>query len=231
MNAMTRSPRRIATGLTALAVAVTGTAVFVEAPSQAAGGHALNGTFKLTPGSYSGGKAHGTWFRMIISGSAKKKAYLPNPDSKSKDKTYTLGRPGTDGGLATGRFQPSPSPAFGAKGNALASKIIKPQPFTAINFSVATLKVDPQSKKTVAVTSASVNGRKLTVRMPGYTAQWNGQSFNQGAPKPDGSGSVATGTYNAKTKHFVLTWTSKISGGPFNGYSGYWHLEGTFKAR
>ena len=228
---MTRSPRRIASGLAAVSLAAVTAVALAGAPSQAASSKTLNGTFTLTPGSYSGGKAHGTWFRMIISGNRAKKAYLPNPDSKSKDKTYTLGRPGKDGGLATGRFQPSPSPAFDGKGNALANKIIRPQPFTAINFSVATLKVDPQSKKTVAVTSATVSGRKLTVRIPGYTAEWNGQFFNQGAPKPDGSGAAAKGTYNAKTKHFVLTWTSKISGGPFNGYSGLWHLEGTFKAR
>ena len=228
---MTLTPRRIASGLAAVSLAAVTAVVLTGAPSQAASSRALNGTFKLTPGTYSGGKAHGTWFRMIISGNRAKKAYLPNPDSRAADKTYTLGRPGRDGGLSTGRFQPHPSPAFDGKGNALANKIIRPQPFTAINFSVATLKVDPQSDKTVAVTSASVSGRKLTVRIPGYTAEWNKQFFNQGAPKPDGSGAAAKGTYNPKTKHFVLTWTSKISGGPFNGYSGLWHLEGTFKAR
>ena len=87
------------------------------------------------------------------------------------------------------------------------------------------------STGTSAVTSASVSGRKLTVRLPGYTAEWNKQYFNQGAPKPDGSGAAATGAYNPKTKHFVITWTSKISGGPFNGFSGFWHLEGTFSPR
>jgi hypothetical protein len=80
---MTRPRRRIATGLTALSVAALAGVALTGAPSQAAGGRALNGTFKLSPGSYSGGKAHGTWFRMIISGSAAKKAYLPNPDSKA----------------------------------------------------------------------------------------------------------------------------------------------------
>jgi hypothetical protein len=228
---MTLPFRRTAAGLLAAGVAAAAAIALAGAPSQAASSKALNGTFRLTAGSYSGGKAHGTWFRMIISGSAKKKAYLPNPDSRSKDKTYTLGRPGRDGGLATGRFQPSPDPAFDSKGNALARKIIKPEPFTAINFTVATLKKDPQSKKTVAVTGASVSGRRLTVRVPGYTAEWNKQFFNQGAPKPDGSGAAATGTYNAKSRHFVLTWTSRISGGPFNGYSGFWHLEGTFSPR
>jgi hypothetical protein len=228
---MTRPGRRTATalaGLPLVAAAALAVAPVGAAPTRA---KALTGTFKLAPGSYSHGRAHGTWFRMIISRDRPKKAYLPNPDSKARDKTYILGRPGTDGGLATGRFQPHPNPPFDRRGNARASRIIKPSPFTAIDFSVASLPRDPQSKTAVSAPSASVAGRRLTVRLPGYTAEWNKQFFNQGAPKPDGSGSPATGTYDARTKRFVLTWTSKIAGGPFNGYSGLWHLEGTFSPR
>jgi hypothetical protein len=229
---MTRPVRRSATGLLGLALAAAvAVAVAPAGAPLAASSRTLEGTFRLTPGSYSNGKAHGTWFRMIISGNRATKKYLPNPDSKARDKTYTLGVPGSDGGLATGRFQPHPSPPFDRKGNARARKIIKPSSFTAIDFSVATLKQDPQSKKTAAVTSARVSGRRLIVRVPGYTAEWNKQFFNQGAPKPDGSGSPATGSYDARTKRFVLEWTSKIAGGPFNGYSGLWHLEGRFSAR
>ena len=40
------------------------------------------------------------------------------------------------------------------------------------------------------------------------------------------AGNRVTGTYNAKTHAFVMTWTSLISGGPFNGFTGYWHLTG-----
>jgi hypothetical protein len=202
----------------------------VASPSapQAASSTTLNGTFRLTPGSYSGGKAHGTYYRMIL---ARGQGYLKNPDSRSRDKTYTLGRPGRDGGLQTGRFQSHPSPAFASNGSARANLIIRPEPFTSINFSVATLPKDPQSKRKSAVTTARVSGRRLTVNVEGWTAEWNKQYFNQGAPKPGGAGRPATGTYNAKTKHFVLTWTSKVSGGPFNGFSGYWHLEGTFSPR
>ena len=228
---MTPTVRRTTTGLLGLALSATAAVALVGAPSQAASSKALNGTFKLTAGSYSGGKAHGTWFRMITSRSGSRTQYLANPDSSAKDNTYTLGRPGRDGGLATGRFQPHPDPAFDRNGNALASRIIRPQPYTAIRFSVATLSKDPQSKKSVAAPSATVSGRRLTLRLPGYTAEWNKQYFNQGAPKPDGSGAAATGVYNARTKHFVVTWKSKIAGGPFNGFTGFWHLEGTFKPR
>ena len=81
------------------------------------------------------------------------------------------------------------------------------------------------------MTTARVRGGKLTVNVPGCTAEWNKQYFNQGAPKPNGSGSAATGTYNSKTKRFAFEWRSKVVGGPFNGFTGFWHLEGTFKAR
>jgi len=228
---MTHTIRRTTTGLLGLTTAAVAAVALAGAPSQAASSRPLDGTFRLAAGKFSGAKASGTYFRMITGKSGGKTQYLANPDSRASDKTYTLGRPGTDGGLATGRFQPHPSPVFDAKGNARATKIIKPEPYTAIRFGVATLKQDPQSKKTSAVTSATVDGRRLTVRLPGFTAEWNGEYFNQGAPKPDGSGAAATGAYNAKTKHFVLSWTSKIRGGPFNGFSGFWHLEGTFSPR
>lgn len=226
---MTLSSRRITTGgLLGLSLV---TAAVVLAPigaPQAAGSRALNGTFRLQSGSFSGGKGHGTYFRMIYPGGKK---YFPNPDSKAADKTFILGVAGRDGGLETGVYQSHPNPPFDGKGNARANRIIKPGSFSGIRFSVATLKVDPQTKKSVAATSASVSGTKLTVRIPGYTAEWNGQFFNQGAPKPDGSGSVATGTYNATTKRFVLQWTSPVKGGAFNGFTGLWHFEGTFSPR
>jgi hypothetical protein len=28
----------------------------------------------------------------------------------------------------------------------------------------------------------------------------------------------------------VITWASAVVGGPFNGFTGYWHLTGTFTA-
>jgi hypothetical protein len=228
---MTRPVRRTATGLLGLATVAVAAVALTGAPSQAASSKALDGTFKLAPGRFSGAKASGTYFRMITSHGSAKTQYFTNPDSTAGDKTYTLGVPGTDGGLATGRYQEHPSPAFDSKGNARASKIMRPQPYTAIKFAIATLRKDPQSDKATAPPSATVSGRRLTVRLPGYTAEWNGVYFNQGAPKPDGSGAPATGTYNAKTKHFVFTWSSTIKGGAFNGFTGFWHLEGTFKAR
>ena len=74
--------------------------------------------------------------------------------------------------------------------------------------------------------------RTLSGQVTAWAAQWNGDSFNQGSPKPDGSlpkpTTKLTGTYNPTTRAFTLVWTSLIVGGPFNGFAGYWHLAGTF---
>jgi hypothetical protein len=225
---MNRPTRRIVTGLVGLSLVTAAAVVPAGATQPSASSKALNGTFKLKAGSYSAGKARGTYFRMIYPGGRK---YFPNPDSKASDKTYILGSAGKDGGLVTGRFQSHPSPAFDRKGNARANGILKPGSFTGIRFSAVTLKKDPQSKKSLPAPSARVSGRKLTVQLQAYTVEWNKQAFNQGAPKPNGSGSAATGTYDAGSKRFVLEWRSKVSGGPFNGFTGLWHFEGTFSPR
>jgi hypothetical protein len=59
---------------------------------------------------------------------------------------------------------------------------------------------------------------------------WVAGKYLDAAPAATVTGSSATGTYDAKTKHFVLQWTSLIQGGPFNRFTGLWHLEGTFEA-
>ncbi|WP_405491111.1 hypothetical protein [Nocardia sp. NBC_00511] len=49
-------------------------------------------------------------------------------------------------------------------------------------------------------------------------------------PKADAAqGPSATGSYDPKTRAFTLQWTSLIVGGPFNGFTGVWHLEGTYE--
>ena len=164
----------------------------------------LKGTFRISAGSY---------FRMIYPAAAKSKSkYFANPYSTDTDKTYTLVTGGTDGGLRTGVLQAPPAPAFDAKGNSLAAAIIHPTSFTGINFGLATLGTAP---------SISVKAGRLSGQLIGFTAEWNKLSFKQGS-------SSISGTYNAKTHAYVLTWTSTISGGPFNGFTGYWHLQGKF---
>ena len=74
--------------------------------------------------------------------------------------------------------------------------------------------------------------RRLSGQIESWSAAWNKQYFNQGSPKPDGTSPGLTapvsGTYDAATGAYVLTWASQVVGGPFNGFTGYWHLQGTF---
>jgi hypothetical protein len=192
----------------------------------------LVGTFKLVAGSCTG-TLTGTYFRMIQPGGTLAAGkYFLNPDSKCADQSITTEKPGTDGGLVTGTYQPGPAKTFDAKGNTLAASILTPGSFTAINFGILTTKVDPQSHKAVPAPQIFVDGTKLTGQVEAWSAAWNNLYFNQGSPKPDGSSpgltSPVTGTYDPSTHAFLLTWASTIVGGPFNGFSGYWHLQGTF---
>jgi len=226
---------RVALGVMALSafgVAATPT----MSAGAAARAQTLVGTFKLTAGSCTGSTPTGTYFRMIFpGGSISAGKFFDNPDSAcTSDQSYTLATPGTAGGLRTGKYQPAPTPAFSATGSALADSIIQPQSFTAINFSIATSSTDPESGTAVPVPVIKVKNGKLSGQVEAWTADWNNLYFNQGSPKPGGTSPGLTepvsGTYNAKTHAFTLIWASQVVGGPFNGFTGYWHLQGVFKA-
>lgn len=58
---------------------------------------------------------------------------------------------------------------------------------------------------------------------------WASGTWLEAAPPAKVTGKKATGTYDPKTHHFTLDWTSLIVGGPFNRFTGQWHLEGTFQ--
>lgn len=79
--------------------------------------------------------------------------------------------------------------------------------------------------KPVSNTQAQAPGQEQAQR----AWDWVSQKWLEAAPKSTVSGGGATGTYDAKTGAFVLEWTSHIEGGPFNGFTGLWHLEGTFE--
>ena len=67
-----------------------------------------------------------------------------------------------------------------------------------------------------------VDGSELTADLSALSVSWNGQYFNQGAGR-------ATGTIDTGSGRYRLDWTSPIKGGPFNGFTGVWHFEGSFK--
>jgi hypothetical protein len=215
------------------AAALAGCSSSATPTSTTSGSQALVGTFHLTAGSDTGAGASGTYFQMISpGGTIAKGPFFSNPDSAAVDKAYTLLSPGTDGGLITGSYQPNPNPPFDASGNALAASIVQPTKFTAIEFGLSTNATDPQTGKSTPVPTISVKEGKLSGQLAAWAASWNKLNFNQGSPKPDGTSPGLTaplsGTYNSSTHAFVITWASQVVGGPFNGFTGSWHLQGTF---
>lgn len=203
--------------------------------SSAASGGKLVGLFKITAASCASGKPTGSYFRMVQStGTLEAGPFIANSDSTCTDKTYSALVPGTDGGLTTGKYQPQPDPPFGAAKNGLASKVTQPTKFFAVGFAMSTNQKDPQSSADVPAPSITADASgALTGDMSAVSVAWNGLQFNQGSPKPDGSHPGSTkdlsGTYDTATGAFTMEWSSQIVGGAFDGFTGVWHLEGTFE--
>jgi hypothetical protein len=211
-------------------------ALIVALPASRADGQApgdLVGTFAIAPGGCAGTPS-GSYFRMVHpTGTPDAGPYIENLDSTCGDATYTLLSPGTDGGLVTGGYQPPPSPGFDAGGNSLANRVIQPVRFFGVAFSASTNPTDLQTGQGTSVPTLRSDGGRLSGDLSAYSATWNDQAFNQGGPKPGGSRpgntTLPSGTFDAATGAFSLTWTSQIVGGAFNNFTGVWHLEGTFR--
>ena len=202
----------------------------------AAGAKELVGVFKIDPGTCdaTGPVTQGSYFRMIQpNGKPGEGPYVPNGDSPCGDKTWAPMKPGSDGGLRTGTYQPYPDPAFDDKGNGTASSVTQPTVWFAVTFANATNEKDPQTGSGTSMPEIMVEDGKLSGDLSAYAAAWNKQHFNQGAPKPGGDRPGLTvgptGTYDEATKAYKLDWSSQIVGGPFNNFTGVWHLEGTFE--
>jgi hypothetical protein len=192
----------------------------------------LSGRFAVTAGTCDGAPA-GSYFRMILPTGRADGPFVSNSDSACGDKTYTLLDPGTDGGLIVGTYQSEPSPAFDGNGNSLSEHITKPTKFFGVDFSTSTNGTDPQTKASVPPPSLSAaEDGTLSGDLRSFAASWNNQEFNQGAPKPDGSTpgltAAPSGTLDAQSGAYTLEWRSEIIGGPFDKFTGLWHLEGTF---
>jgi hypothetical protein len=177
----------------------------------------LVGTFSIDDAVCDTAEVSGSYFRMQQPDGN----YIPNADSACVDTTYSGLTAGTDGGLVAGVHQPAPDPAFDPTGNATADAIFAPVPFFGVAFAGAT---DPAEAVPMLTSTDGV----LTGDLAAFTAYYGGGNFNQGAPKPDGTGEAPVGTIDPETGAYVLEWTSLISGGSFNGFTGVWHLEGTF---
>jgi len=196
----------------------------------------LVGLFAVDAGTCAdAGVTAGSYFRMVqADGTLADGPFIENGDSTCGDKTWNPLLPGDDGGLVTGSYQPQPDPVFDAAGNAMVEAIVMPVPFFAVDFGVSTNETDPQTGESTPTPSITSTEGALSGDLSAFAAAWNNQLFNQGSPKPDGSlpgsTSAVTGTYDEATGRYTLDWTSLIVGGPFNNFTGVWHLEGTFQA-
>lgn len=194
----------------------------------------VTGLLRLDPGRCGDGQGvtSGSWFRMVQSdGTVEDGPFVPNGDSPCEDTTWQPLAPGRAGGLLLGEYQPVPDPAFDDSGNARPSGITEPTGWFAVDFAVSTNATDPQTGTNTNAPSLTVTGTEVSGDLRAFAASWNGQHFNQGSPKPDGSTPGTTtpvsGTYDPDTGDIVIEWTSLIDGGPFDGFTGVWHLEGT----
>ncbi|HUS42628.1 MAG TPA: hypothetical protein VMY16_08170 [Ilumatobacteraceae bacterium] len=177
----------------------------------------LVGMFSIDDAVCDAADVTGSYFRMLQPDGK----YILNADSACVDVTYSGMTAGTDGGLLTGGYQESPDPAFDEAGNATAGAIFAPVPFFGAAFAGATDSAE-------AMPMLTATDGVLTGDLSAFTAYFGGGSFNQGAPKPDGTGDAPIGTIDPETGAYVIDWTSLISGGSFDGFTGVWHLEGTF---
>lgn len=177
----------------------------------------LVGTLSIDDAACDAVEVSGSYFRMLQPDGN----YIPNADSGCADVTYSGLTAGTDGGLVTGAYQEAPDPAFDAAGNATADAIFAPVTFFAVSFAGATDSAE-------ALPMLTATDGVLSGDLSAFTAYYGGGSFNQGAPKPDGTGDAPMGTIDPETGAYVLDWTSFISGGSFDRFTGVWHLEGTF---
>lgn len=182
----------------------------------------LVGTFAIDPGLCSDFLFLGSAVRFVLPGDSPETGpFIDNPDSPCDDQTFTALVPGSDGGLRTATFQEAPDPAFDEDGNGLASAIIAPVPVAGSLLGAAT---DPD----LTLPSITSTEGILSGDLSALTAYYRGASAPLGAPQPDGSGDGVTGLIHLVRGRFLLEWTSVVEGGPFDGYTAIWHLEGTF---
>ncbi|MGN6722483.1 MAG: hypothetical protein ACTHJM_07715 [Marmoricola sp.] len=224
-----RVRRRVAL---ALAAGITAAAGVVATVPAAQASVALIGTFELTPGACTSSGISGTYLRMILPSGTANGPYMSNSDSTCSNQSYTPLQPGTDGGLVSGSYQPTPNPPFDSSGNALAGRITAPAQFYGTSFATSSNATDPQTHHAAPAPVVYANGTSLSANLAAFSVTWNKQYFNQGSPKPGGAypGNTrpATGTYDPSTGAFTLTWTSQVVGGPFDKFTGQWHLAGRF---
>ncbi|MFQ6393287.1 hypothetical protein ACLMAJ_07535 [Nocardia sp. KC 131] len=223
---MGRTTYRLTAALAALGLSA------VAAPFAHADPAPLNGLFALAPGVCANGSVSGSFFRMILPTGDAGGPYLQNSDSRCSDQTVTPLSAGSDGGLVSGSYQPQPAAAFDGAGNAQSGRVTTPVRFYGVDFATATNPSDPQTGGGTGVPQLFTDGGTLSGDLSSLGVTWNNQVFNQGSPKPGGGLPGKTSPISGSIDgagNFVIEWTSQIVGGPFNNFTGLWHLAGRYR--
>ncbi len=223
---MRRTIARLAVAAAAIGVSA------LAAPIAQADPAPLNGLFALAPGVCANGSVTGSFFRMILPTGDAGGPYLQNSDSRCSDQTVTPLSAGSDGGLLSGNYQPQPAAAFDGAGNAQSGRVTTPVRFYGVDFATATNPTDPQTGQGTGLPQILSDGGQLSGDLSSLGVTWNNQVFNQGAPKPGGGLPGKTSPVRGSIDgagNFVLEWTSQIVGGPFNNFTGLWHLAGQYR--
>jgi hypothetical protein len=216
-------------------VAALGAPAGCGGAAKAAAPQHLDGVFRIAPGACASGHRKPSGSYLIVVSAARSRA-VRNPRSTCGDHDYTLLRPGTEGGLTTGRFQPEPSPAFDAHRDSTATHLIAPVAFGPYRLGFATNRRDeqdapngapayPAPSAIVSEGTLDVDLRSLVMTYAGNAEATCRQSYGVGCWNL-GSRS-AQGTYDASTRRFTIDWLTGESFVP-TGDSIEVHLEGTF---
>ena len=147
--------------------------------------HALVGMFKLPPGAASA-RGHGDLLPDDLPQRERGDRQVLRQPRLDVPRTRRTPWPcrACSGGLVTGKYQPNPTPAFNAQGGALADQIVQPQSFTAIDFSIATNKTDPQTGTIRAPAGHIVDNGKLSGQVEAWSAAWNKLTSTRAHPSP-----------------------------------------------
>lgn len=137
---------------------------------------------------------------------------------------------GTDGGLISGAYQPDPPPTVHVGDLTGARSLIDPDVFLFFGFPtfVSTNEIDPVDGITrypVPVIFDHGDGT-ITADLSSWDCQWGVVHFNQGAPKSSAGNPAPSGTYEAQTGAYSLSWKSFVTEGAFKGSTGEWTLVG-----
>lgn len=198
----------------------------------------LDGEFRLAAGACSTGKQPPTGSYLVVISAAADHT-VRNPHGGCRNASYTLLRPGTDGGLVTGEFQEVAGATFDARRNSRQDRIIEPVRFGKLALGFATSAYDEQAAangapafpRPAAIRTASgiqVDLRSLVVSYGGPAGATCRTSLGIGCWQLGSEN--ATGTYNPATGAFAIDW---FSGESFvaKGDSIEVHLAGTFVPR